>query len=155
MRANASHRAHAAAFRAALTAGLLLAVAACRPGTPVIDTAPKPMQADGTISGTVRGPEGTTPIDGRPVEVVNVDTGVRQRILTSSAGGFTFKVKPGQYRVELTLREGETMVKSPGVIDVNRSDVDSNADFVIGASTIARPRYHAPRSDDGLGAAVA
>jgi Carboxypeptidase regulatory-like domain len=155
MRAKASHRARAAALRIALTAGLLFAVAACHPGTPVVDTGPKPIQADGTISGTVRGPEGTTPFDRRPVEVVNVDTGARQRVLTNSAGGFTFKVKPGKYRVELTLHEGETIVKSPGEIDVNRSDVDSNADFVLGASTIARPRYHAPRSDDGLGAAVA
>jgi len=155
MRAQAFHRAHAAAIRLALTTALLLAVAGCRPGTPVIDTGPKPVQADGTISGTVRGPEGTTPFNGRAVEVVNVDTGARQRVLTNSAGGFTFKVKPGKYRVELTLHEGETIVKGPGVLDVNRSDVDSNADFVIGASTIARPRYHAPRSDDGLGAAVA
>jgi len=155
MRAHASHRAHAAAFRATLMAGLLLALAACRPGTPVIDTGPKPIQADGTISGTVRGPEGTSPVDGRAVEVVNVDTGARQRVLTSNVGGFTFKVKPGKYRVELTLREGETIVKSPDVIDVNRSDVDANADFVIGASSVLRPRYHAPRADDGLGAAVA
>ena len=155
MRANASHRAHAAAFRGVLIAGLLLVLAACRPGTPVIDTGSKPIQADGTISGTVRGPEGTSPVDGRAVEVVNVDTGARQRVLTSNVGGFTFKVKPGKYRVEMTLREGETIVKSPGVIDVNRSDVDANADFVIGASSVLRPRYHAPRADDGLGAAVA
>jgi hypothetical protein len=33
--------------------------------------------------------------------------------------------------------------------------VDANADFVIGAATLARPRYHAPRADDGLGAAIA
>jgi hypothetical protein len=46
-------------------------------------------------------------------------------------------------------------LKSPGVIDVNRSDVDANADFVIGAASVARPRYHAPRADDGLGAAIA
>jgi hypothetical protein len=38
---------------------------------------------------------------------------------------------------------------------VNRSDVDAHADFVIGAAAIARPRNHAPRADDGLGAAVA
>jgi hypothetical protein len=155
MTANTSHRAHAAAFCLAWTAALLLAVAGCRPGTPVIDTGPKPIEADGTISGTVRAPEGTSPFNGRAVEVINVDSGARQRVLTNSAGGFTFKVKPGKYRVELTLHEGETLVKSPDVINVNRSDVDANADFVIGASTIARPRYHAPRSDDGLGAAVA
>src|SRR4051812_45748654 len=101
MRVLAAHRAHTAPSYLALTAGLLFAVAACHPGTPVVDTGPKPVQADGTISGTVRGPEGTTPFDGRAVEVVNVDTGARQRVLTNSAGGFTFKVRPGKYRVEL------------------------------------------------------
>ncbi|HEX6974457.1 MAG TPA: hypothetical protein VF147_08650, partial [Vicinamibacterales bacterium] len=53
--------------------------AACRRGVPIIDTAPKPIQADGTLSGTVRGPEGTSAIEGRAVEVVNVETNVRQR----------------------------------------------------------------------------
>jgi hypothetical protein len=134
---------------------LLLSLLACRPGTPVIDTTPRPIQADGTISGTVRGPEGTSAIEGRTVEVVNVDTGDRQRVATSNTGGFTFKVKPGRYRVELTLRDGETLVKQPGVIDVNRSDVDAHADFVIGAASVVRPRNHAPRANDGLGAAIA
>jgi hypothetical protein len=138
-----------------MLAAALLAVAACRPGTPVIDTGPKPIQADGTISGTVRGPEGTSAIDARPVEVVNIATGERQRVLTNNAGGFTFKVKPGKYRVELTVHDGERVVKAPGVIDVNRSDVDAHADFVLGGATVVRPRYHAPRADDGLGAAFA
>lgn len=133
----------------------LLGLASCRRGHPVIDTSPRPVQADGTISGTVRGPEGTSPIEGRNVEVVNIETGERQRTVTSNTGGFTFKVKPGKYRVELSLRDGETLVKRPGVIDVNRSDVDAGADFVIGAVSVSRPRYHAPRSDDGLGAAIA
>jgi hypothetical protein len=94
-------------------------------------------------------------VEGRTVEVVNVQTGERQRTTTSNAGGFTFKVKPGKYRVELTLLEGENLLKSPGVLDVNRSDVDAHADFVVGSSSVERPKYHAPRSDDGLGAAIA
>jgi hypothetical protein len=156
MRAIPSHCAHRVTVCwTAILALLLLAGPGCRRGVPVIDTGPKPMQADGTISGTVRGPEGTSAFEGRPVEVVNVETGIRQRVLTNNTGGFTFKVKPGKYRVEVTLHEGETLVKSPGVIDVNRSDVDANADVVIGAATLARPRYHAPRADDGLGAAIA
>ncbi len=134
---------------------LLLGTASCRRGRPVIDMGPKPVEADGTISGTVRGPQGTSAVEGRTVEVVNVETGERQRALTSNTGGFTFKVKPGRYRVELTLRDGETVVKRPGVIDVNRSDVDAGADFVLGAAGISRPRYHAPRADDGLGSAIA
>ncbi len=135
-------------------AAALVTVAACH-GGPVVDLSTKPVQADGTISGTVRGPEGTSAIEGRNVEVVNVDTGERQRVTTKNAGGFTFKVKPGNYRVELTLLDGETIVKKPDVIHVNRSDVDAHADFVLGAARISRPRNRKPRADDGLGAAIA
>src|SRR4030095_3886790 len=80
---------------------LLVAAYACRPGTPVIDSGPNPPTMDGTISGTGRGPAGTSSIVGRQVEVINVDTSERQRALTSNTGGFTFKVKPGKYRVEV------------------------------------------------------
>ena len=134
---------------------LLVSVLACRQGVPVIDTAPRPVRADGTISGTVRGPQGTSAIEGRTVEVVNVETGERQRLATSNTGGFTFKVKPGKYRVELRLQPGETLVKSPGVIEVNRSDVDAHADFVIGVSRTAYPRFPRLRGDDGLGSPIA
>jgi hypothetical protein len=138
-------------------AALLLAlvgIAACH-GGPVVDLSPKPIQADGTISGTVRGPEGTSAIEGRSVEVINVDTGERQRVLTSNSGGFTFKVKPGKYRVELALQDGETLLKRPDVINVNRSDVDAHADFILGVSRISRPSKRIPRADDGLGSAIA
>jgi hypothetical protein len=132
----------------------LLSLSACRRGIPVIDTSPQLVETPGTISGTVRGSEGTSPVDGRAVEVVNVSTGVRQRTTTNIAGGFTFRLEPGKYRVDLKLRDGETLIKKPGVIDVNRSDIDANVDFVVGASGVARPRYHAPRADDGLGSAI-
>jgi len=124
-------------------------------GGPVVDLSTKPVQADGTISGTVRGPEGTSAIEGRNVEVINVETGERQRATTNNAGGFTFKVKPGNYRVELTVLDGEMVVKKPDVIHVNRSDVDAHADFVLGAARISRPRNRAPRADDGLGSSIA
>ena len=114
MRANASTARPLPLAVVAFTAALLLtSVAGCRPRAPVIDTGPKPVQADGTISGTVRGPKGQPRSKAGPVEVVNVDTGERQRVLTNNAGGFTFKVKPGKYRVELTLHDGETIVKAP------------------------------------------
>jgi hypothetical protein len=132
----------------------LTSLAACH-GGPILDLSPKPLQADGTISGTVRGPEGTSAIEGRSVEVINVETGERQHATTNNAGGFTFKVKPGNYRVELTLQEGEALVKKPGVIHVNRSDVDAHADFVVGVVRISYPRNRIPRADDGLGSAIA
>ena len=153
MRAIWFHRAHRLAVLAIVTAVTLIALAACH--GPIVDLGPKPPTADGTISGTVRGPEGTSAIEGRDVAVVNVETGERQHTVTNNAGGFTFKVKPGKYRVELSLREGESFVKRPDVITVNRSDVDAHADFVVGASRLSRPRFHAPRADDGLGSAIA
>jgi hypothetical protein len=133
----------------------LLTISACRQGIPVIDPRAGPTVADGTISGTVRGAAGTSAVEGRTVAVVNVETGVRASTMTNNAGGFTFKVKPGKYRVELMLLEGETLVKRPGVISVNRSDVDAHADFVIGTSRIARPRFAAPRIDNGLAPPIA
>src|SRR4029078_3336900 len=98
---------------------------------------------------------GTTAIEGRNVEVINVDTGERQRVATNNTGGVTFKVKPGNYRVELTLLDGEMIVKKPDVIHVNRSDVDAPADFVLSAARVSRPRNRGPRADDGLGSAIA
>lgn len=133
----------------------LLNISACRQGIPVIDPGEGPAVASGTISGTVRGPAGTSAIEGRTVAVVNVDSGARETTTTSNTGGFTFKVRPGKYRVEVTLQEGETLVKQPGVINVNRSDVDAHADFVIGITRIARPRFAAPRVDNGLGPPIA
>ena len=132
----------------------LLSLAACH-GGPVIDLSPKPLEADGTISGIVRGPEGTSPIDGRSVEVINIDTGERQRATTNNTGGFTFKVKPGKYRIELTLLDGEALLKKPNVIQVNRSDVDAHANFVVGVVRVSRPKHPVPRADDGLGSAIA
>lgn len=136
-------------------AGLLMlaAIGGCRRGVPVVDLAPKPLTADGTISGSVRGPEGTSPVDGRPVEVVNIETGERHRATTGTAGGFTFKVPPGKYRVELTLRSGESIVKHPNIIDLTRSDVDTHVDFLISTPRVSRPRGY--RAEDGLGAPMA
>lgn len=154
MKATSFHYAHRTAafwFFAAVVA--LVTLVACH-GGPVVDLSPKPLTADGTISGTVRGPEGTSAIEGRDVAVVNVETGERQQTATNNAGGFTFKVKPGNYRVELMLHDGETLLKKPDVIHVNRSDVDAHADFIVGAVRVSRPRLRAPRADDGLGSAI-
>jgi Carboxypeptidase regulatory-like domain len=140
-----------------LAAGLisLLAIGGCRRGVPVVDPSGGLPAAEGTISGTVRGPESVSAIEGRIVEIVNLETNERQRASTNSAGGFTFKVRPGRYRVELTLRDGESLVKQPGIMNVNKSDVDAHADFVIGSTRISRPRSPAMRTDHGLGSPIA
>jgi hypothetical protein len=84
--------------------------------------------------------------------VINVDTGERQSMLTSNTGGFTFKVKPGKYRVEVALTNGESIPKQPGVMTVNKSDVDAHADFVIGTTKVSRPPAN---GDSGLAPPIA
>jgi hypothetical protein len=125
----------------------VVSIAACRRGVPVIDPGDAPPTTDGTVSGTVRGPEGTTSIAGREVRVINVATGDRQVTQTNNAGGFTFKVKPGKYRVEVALLNGESILKQPGVMNINRSDVDAHADFVIGSGKVSRPRTPSSQVD--------
>ena len=138
---------------------LLIALTAawgCRRTPPVFETDPSapPAQARVVVEGRIRGPERSTSIDGRTVELVNLATLERHRASTDAAGTFKFRVKPGDYRAELRLRDGEALVRQPGVIHVNRSDVDADADFVIGTGRASRPRP-AYRVDDGLGAPVA
>jgi hypothetical protein len=134
-----------------LVAGLLVLLSvACRQGAPVIDPADRE-KAFGTISGTVRGPDGSSSIEGRAVEVVNLDTSERQQATTTDVGEFTLKVKPGKYRVRVALAEGESIVKGPGVMNVNRQDGDARADFVLGPARLLRPRAFAPTNDPSLG----
>ena len=121
-----------------------LSMGACRRGGPVIGPGERPPTQDGTISGTVRGPQGTTSIVGRQVEVINIDTGERQSTQTNDAGGFTFKVKPGKYRVEVAVLSGESVIKRPGVMQVNRSDVDAHADFIVGSGKDSRKKVQPP-----------
>ncbi len=140
----------------------LFATFGCRRGVPVIDTGPRPVGTTGTISGTVSGPEGTTAIVGRVVQVVNLETNERQRVTTNNAGGFTVKVTPGKYRLELTLKDGEALVKEPGIRNVSAGDLDVDADFVVGSGPgggvsgrASPPRGPAFRIDPGLGAPTA
>jgi hypothetical protein len=107
-----------------------------------------------TISGTIRAPEGTTAVEGRIVDVIDITTNRRRRVTTDHHGGFSVTLDPGDYRVVLTLLEGEAIVREPGVIHVDRSAVDADADFVIGTSRVSRPRP-AYKVDDGLGSPVA
>jgi Carboxypeptidase regulatory-like domain len=132
----------------------LLMTGACRRGVPVVDLGAKPPAARGTITGIVRGPEGTTPVVGRDVEVINVATGDRQTVKTADNGGFTVQVPAGKYRLELPLKDGETLVKRPGIVDLEKGDIDSHIEFVLAAVRIARPRGPAYRLDNGLGSPI-
>ena len=138
-----------------LIAGLaaLLYSGACRRGVPVVDLGPKPPSPRGTLTGIVRGPEGTSGMPGRTVEIVNVATGEKHTATTVSNGGFTIQLPKGKYRLELQLRAGETIVKRPDVVDLDHGDIDSHIEFVLsGARDARRPVY---RVDHGLGSPIA
>ena len=94
-----------------------------------------------TLSGTVRAPEGPSSLGGRAVEVINIETDERQRTTTGNSGEFTVRVKPGKYRVEVRLQQGESLIKQPGVMRVSRTEPDTHADIVIESVRVARPRY--------------
>jgi hypothetical protein len=139
-----------------LIAGLVLlaGIGGCRQGVPVIDPTAGP-PVDGTISGILRGPEGTSRIEGRLVEAINVTTGERSGVTTGVTGGFTLKVKPGKYRLSVQLQPGETVLKDPGVIDLNSSDLDARRDIVIGTSRIQHQQFRPSAVTYGLGAPIA
>lgn len=133
-----------------LVAGIaaLLYTGACRRGVPAVDLGPKPPAARGTITGLVHGPNDTA-LAGRTVEVVNVASGERFTIRTVSNGGFTIELPKGKYRLDVTLQDGETIVKRPAVVDLDRGDIDSHIEFVVvPARSARRPSY---RLDNGLG----
>ncbi len=149
------HCVHRTASRLFAAMAVVSALSACHRGVPPIDTSPKPAEArDATISGSVRAPGGAMLVERRAIEVVNIATGERQRTTTNSDGAFAFRLRPGQYRVELALRDGEQVIRQPGVIRVAPANGDDRADFILGASSPARPRHRAPRPDDGLGSAI-
>jgi hypothetical protein len=137
--------------------GLLALVwsTACRSGVPVIDAGTKPPAARAAIAGTVRGPEGITPIAGRTVEAINVATGETRSATTGTNGGFTIEAPAGQYRLELPLKDGETIVRHPGIVDLDRGDVDSQLEFVIVSVRLTRPHGPTYRLDNGLGSPIA
>lgn len=87
------------------------------------------------------------------MDVIDIATNRRYRVTTDQNGDFSVRLDPGDYRFVLTLLEGEAIVREPGVIHVDRSDVGADADFVIGTSRISRPRP-AYKVDDGLGSPV-
>jgi hypothetical protein len=133
---------------------LLLVTVGCRRGVPVVDLGPKPPDPRGTLTGIVRGPEGTSPVVGRDVHIVNTETGARHTAQTAANGGFTIQLPAGKYRLDLPLRDGETLVRRPGIVDLGKGDIDSHIEFVLGAARASRQRGPAYRLDNGLGAPI-
>jgi len=110
-----------------------VAGAACRPGTPIVNTDPVRTTTPGTIAGALRTTAGD-PLPERRVEAVDTTTGQRYAALTGVTGGYSIKVPPAHYRLEVELRENEAIVRQPGTIDINSSDLDPDMDIVVGAA---------------------
>jgi hypothetical protein len=115
--------------KAALVAvAFLVALAACRTVAPVVGGGDVP-GARGTISGNVR--VEAEPAASRQVEAIEVDSGARYSATTNITGGFTMMVPKGHYRLKVALREGESVARDPGVIDLGTSDADSKLEIVL------------------------
>ena len=156
-RANSCHYCPAWVTGLWLSLGILalLLGAGCKPGVPVVDMGPRPPDARGTLTGMVRGPEGTSAIGARTVEIFNTATGEKHTTTTSETGGFTIQLPAGKYRLELPLKDGETIAKRPGIIDLARGDIDSHVEFVLSASRVNRSHSPAYRVDNALGSPIA
>jgi len=101
-----------------------------RHGRPLIggSTIPNPT---GTLSGTVTSSTGT-PLEGRRVSAINMATEQHYDVTTATNGGYTIKVPPGRYRLEVELRGGDQLGTQPEQRQVNVGDLDEKLDFVIG-----------------------
>ena len=121
-------------LRALTVAGALLLSLGCHPGVPVIDTGPKP-DVGGSISGRVVTGDGASALSARKVTAVNMATGARFDVSTATNGGYTVRVPPGMYKLEVELRDGETLATGPESTDVAVGDLDAGRDFVV---TVAR-----------------
>jgi hypothetical protein len=120
-----------------LLAALLvtLTLAGCGATGPAYDPGPRP-DVGGSISGRVVTAGDAAALSGRKVTAVNLATGTRYDVSTSTNGGYTVRVPVGVYRVEVELRSGETLSARPeAAIEIDRGDLDSARDFEI---TVAR-----------------
>jgi hypothetical protein len=106
-------------------------LAGCGATGPAYDPGPRP-DVGGSISGRVSANDGTTALSGRRVTAINLATGSRYDVSTSTNGGYTVRVPVGSYRVEVELRDGETLTAQPeATIEIDRGDLDAARDFVI------------------------
>jgi hypothetical protein len=83
----------------------------------------------GTIAGVVTGPADRT-LEDRTVTVVNIDTSAQYKTATGENGGYTLRVPPGRYRIEIQLRENEQMAEkdAPILVVSGGIDVQKNVD---------------------------
>ncbi len=101
-----------------------------RHGRPIVGGSVVP-NATGTIAGRVENSAGT-PLEGRRVTAIDMTTEQHYDATTEKNGGYTLKVPPGRYRMEVELRGGDQLAQQPEQTHVNVGDVDAQMNFVIG-----------------------
>jgi hypothetical protein len=116
-----------------LAAPVLVGGIGCRSvAVPPVEAPP----ARGTLAGSVFGPEGVAPVEGRLVEAVEVDTGFRYGTKTNAAGGFSLMLPPGRYRLEVVLAPGESIIEDPGVVTLEPSQLAHDQDVTLGGAGV-------------------
>jgi hypothetical protein len=113
-----------------LPVGVLCVSLGCLPGGPVVDTGTEP-NVGGSIAGRVTASDGATALGARKVTAVNVSSGERHEVSTATNGGYTVRVPPGTYSLEVELRPGETLATRPDSTQVDVGDLDAGRDFVV------------------------
>ena len=93
----------------------------CHPRTIVVSTSSAAV--GGTIAGVVTGPADRALAD-RTVTVVDIDTGAHFQTATGQNGGYTLRVPPGKYRLEIQLRENERTTEKDAPILVVSGGID-------------------------------
>ena len=116
---------------AALLTVFVIGISACAPRGPVVGSGADAPDVGGTIAGKVSAAPDDAPLAGRKVTAVNLASGQRVEATTAVNGGYTMKVPMGRYRMELELRDRETLAKQPPEFEIKRSDLDSSRDFVV------------------------
>jgi hypothetical protein len=111
-----------------------MVLAGCATTGPAYDPGPRP-DVGGSIAGRVSANDGATALGARKVTAINVSTGARYDVSTASNGGYTVRVPPGMYKLEVELRSGETLTTQPESTEVDTGDLDAGRDFVV---TVAR-----------------
>jgi hypothetical protein len=111
---------------------MLLAGPACRSGQPLLVSTQGDKTTPGTIGGILSAVGGER-LAGRGVHAVQVGTSQRFSAVTNVTGGFTIKVPPGDYHLEVDLQPGEKIVREPGTVHINKSDLDANLEIVVGS----------------------
>ena len=107
-----------------------MVLAGCAATGPAYDPGPRP-DVGGSIAGRVSANDGTTALSARKVTAINMSTGARYDVSTASNGGYTVRVPPGMYKLEVELRSGETLTTQPESTEVDTGDLDAGRDFVV------------------------